>query len=774
MDSVSRGQGNFPNELTSFVGRGRELGQIKELLSRTRLLTLVGPGGVGKTRLAARVAARTARAFPGGAWLAELADLRDGTGITDVVARALGVHEQTGRIPRQTIIDRLEDPGALLVLDNCEQVLDAAAELALDLLQSCPNLRILATSREPLGLGGEVTLCVPPLEVPAETDARTATGTSGFAAVLLFVDRAADADPTFVLTDENAPLVSEICRRLDGIPLGLELAAVRVRTLTLEELVHRLDDQLSLANLSARKGPARHRTLEAALDWSHDLMSEPERVLWRRLSVFSGGFSLRTAEAVCVDELLPEPAIFDAITGLSEKSILLVDGERRGRHRLVAPIRLYGRERLRVAGEEYEILDRHRSWCTEVAAGRGAPWWTGKEQLAWLQQVTDEQANLRAALDFCLRDDNEEVIQAGLGLAADIWLPWAVNGWYSELRRYLEGMLVKSSSGTSAVRARALFAAGSMASTQGDLSEADRLIAECQRITRGRHGNELEHGLALYAHGRASSARGEHESARDNFAESIALFAGIDAVVFETLALLYLGETYIETDLKRAHSLIEESLAVSEARGEVCIRSIVHGQLGVVEWLCGDSTSAVEHIKAGLRLQRELGHRWGMAANLEALAWVCAGAGETERAACLLGAADKIWEVLEIDEPPLLAGRRHTCEQAVRAQLGDERFVGLYEEGGAPPLEQTLALALGEETTSTLAAGNGELSRLTRRELEVVHLVAAGATNREVAANLVISYQTVKTHLHHILAKLGFESRVELAAWYVRQQQPVG
>ncbi len=773
MESVSRPEGNLPSELTSFVGRGRELGQVKELLSRTRLLTLVGAGGVGKTRLATRVAARTARAFPGGVWLVELADVRDGTLVTGAVAQALAVHEQSGRPLRDTVVDRLDGPGALLVLDNCEQVLEAAAEVALDLLQACASLRILATSREPLGLGGEVTLSVPPLDVPGEVDTPSAEGTIGFAGVQLFVDRATDADPAFALTDENAALVTEVCRQLDGIPLGLELAAVRVRTLTLEELVRRLDDQLSLTNLSSRTSPARHRTLEATLDWSHDLMSEEERTLWRRLSVFSGGFTLATAEAVCAGEVLPTEAVFDAITGLSEKSIVLSDREQSGRHRLLEPVRLYGRRRLRAAGEECELLNRHRDWCSDLAAGSGSPWWTGHNQLVWLRQVTDEQPNLRAALDFSLGDGNEEVVQAGLQLAADLWLPWAINGWYHELRRYLEGLLLKSSV-ASPERARALFAAGSAARSQGDLDAAEGFIDEGRRIASGRRGYELERGLALYGLGLAESARGELESAREHLEEAIALFTTVDAAVFEALALFFLAETHSETDLERAHALIEESLAVSDARGEVCVRSVVHGRLGVVEWMLGDSTNAEEHIRAALRLQREIGHRWGMAANLEALAWVGAGAGQSERSAGLLGAADTLWEALQIDEPPLLTAHRHACEQAVRTELGDERFVALYEQGGALRLDETLALALGEETTSILVDSTGEFSLLTPRELEVVHLVAAGATNREVAANLVISYETVKTHLHHILAKLGFESRVELAAWYVRHQQPVG
>jgi non-specific serine/threonine protein kinase len=278
----------------------------------------------------------------------------------------------------------------------------------------------------------------------------------------------------------------------------------------------------------------------------------------------------------------------------------------------------------------------------------------------------------------------------------------------------------------------------------------------------------------VYGLGLVDSARGSLKPARRHLEKAAAAFASLDAGLFEALALFYLAETYSESDPARALELIERSLAVSDGRGEVCARSVVHGRRGVLEWLLGDPTGGREHIKAGLRFQREIGHRWGIAVNLESLAIVDAAAGETERAASLLGAADSLWALLRVEEPPILAGQRHACEQEVRARLGDETFVALYERGGAVRLDETLAHVLGEETTGLLTDGEGEVALLTRRELEVVHLVAAGATNREIAASLVISYQTVKTHLHHILTKLGFESRVELAAWYVRRQQPPG
>ena len=506
-------------------------------------------------------------------------------------------------------------------------------------------------------------------------------------------------------------------------------------------------------------------------------MSEAERILWRRLSVFAGGFTLATAEVVCTDDLLPPEAVFDALTGLSEKSVVLTDRARAGRHRLVEPVRLYGRERLRAAGEECELLNRHRSWCSEVGAGLGQPWWTGHDQVPWLEQVRDEHANLRAALDFCLGDANEEVIQAGLQLVADLWVPWA-----------LDGSLLRAARATSrrcwrARRSRRPNAPGPCSpqarsrGSQGDLEAAGASSASCSD-SRRRRGYQFESGLAaLRPRAGGVGARRASTSARDQLEEAAARLRGRRRrAVYEALALFYLGETYAETDLERARALIlaEPGRERARAARSASARSCTAGSASSSG--CSETRRRRRStIKAGLRLQREIGHRWGMAANLEALAWVDAAAGDGERAAeparrrrqPLGGARDRRAAAARRPPPRLRAGRaRPARRRALRGALRAGRR--------AASRRDARARARRGAHRACSADADGELSLLTRRELEVVHLVAAGATNREVAANLVISYQTVKTHLHHILAKLGFESRVELAAWYVRQQQPVG
>jgi DNA-binding CsgD family transcriptional regulator len=383
-------------------------------------------------------------------------------------------------------------------------------------------------------------------------------------------------------------------------------------------------------------------------------------------------------------------------------------------------------------------------------------------------EVGDEQANLRAALDYCLRETDEDVVRAGLRIASDLWLPWIVRGWYSEIRRYLEGLLAKDV--CTREEARALVAAAATARTLGDLDAAEQLVAQYARLLEGAPKSPFERALGLHHVGIVDLARGHFEPARARLEEAVELFATTDAAVFHALALYFLAETWFVDDPEAAYALLQESLAISEERGEICVRSFVHGRIGVIEWLLGDPRSGEEHIKEGLRLQRALGHRWGTAANLEGLAWIAGAGGHPDRAAGLLGAADALWDELQVREPQPLTVHRDACERAARATLGESRFVALYDEGRALGLEETLALVLGEARADAETAAGGDLSLLTRRELEVVRLVATGATNREVAASLVISYQTVKTHLHHILAKLGFESRVELAAWFARQQ----
>ena len=447
--------------MTSFVGRRDALAQVKGLLAHSRLLTLTGVGGVGKSRTAVEVARRLVRAWPDGTWLVELAGLGEPELLPNVVAAVLGVREQPGRPIVATLTGFLEQRQMLLILDNCEHLLEASAAFCHSLLRGCPKLRVLTTSRQPLGIAGEATLALSALDVPGDDQPAAPASLMRFDGIRLFVERAANVAPGFVLTESNRDAVVALTRKLDGIPLGLELAAVLIRTLAVGDLVERLDDRFSLLNIGNRAALPRHQTLRAAIDGSHDLLSSAERILWRRLSVFAGSFSLEAAEAVCADYQLPAKSILTTLTSLVEKSIVSADSSAaapadsaagRGRYRMLETLRQYAHERLTEANEEAALLQAHYDWCAAIVLKPGGAWWTGRRQLDWLALIKAEQSNLRAALDVCLRHPDRA--EAGLSLAVHLFLHWIVQNSQGEARHYIDGLLAQTSS-PSASRASA-------------------------------------------------------------------------------------------------------------------------------------------------------------------------------------------------------------------------------------------------------------------------------------------------------------------------------
>ncbi len=429
---------NLPVQLTSFVGREQEIAEVKRLLGTTRLLTLTGAGGVGKSRLAHQVGAELVEEYPDGVWLVELAALGDSALVPLAAASALGVAEQPGRPPIETVSDFLRPRSLVLVLDNCEHLLDACAVLADSLLRASRRLRVLATSRQALGMGGETAWRVPSLAMPDPARPATAEQLVSYEAARLFVERAKSALPTFGVTKDNAAAVAAVCWRLDGIPLAIELAAARVGMLTVRQIEARLDDRYRLLTGGSRTVLPRHQTLRGLVDWSHDLLSEPERVLLRRLSVFAGGWTLEAAEAVCAfgagegscDDVL------ELLSELAAKSLVLAD-EQNGqmRYRFLETIRQYGAERLRASGEEAVVRDRHLEWFLALAE-RGEPELRGPDQVRWLDRLEAEHDNLRAALAWSqLESSSERARAAGLRLAGALSWFWRVHSQFSEGRR---------------------------------------------------------------------------------------------------------------------------------------------------------------------------------------------------------------------------------------------------------------------------------------------------------------------------------------------------
>src|ERR671916_378267 len=466
---------NLPLELSSFVGREKELTEVERLLEHNRLVTLTGSGGCGKTRLALAAAGELVEGFEDGVWMVELASLADPSLVPQAVASTLGVREQPGRLPTETLSDYLGSRNVLLVLDNCEHLIGACAELAEALLHSCPNLRVLATSREALGITGEVAWPVPSLSLPDLRRLPEVESLARYEAARLFLERTAAVNPTFALTEQNAVAVDQICYRLDGIPLAIELAAARAKVLSVEQIAERLDDSFGLLSAGGRTAMPRHRTLHATMDWSHELLSLEERALFRRLSVFAGGFTLEAAESVCAGAGLERDEVLDLLSHLVDKSLVIMREESgEARYRLLETVRQYAREKLSESGEAEQASERHAGYYLALAE-EAEPELKGAGQVAWLEQLEREHDNLRAAMRWLLgRGELEEAARLGWAL----WLFWGIRAHFAEGRRSMEQALsAEGSAGlTEAARAMALFVAGMMANYQGAHGSAEPLV----------------------------------------------------------------------------------------------------------------------------------------------------------------------------------------------------------------------------------------------------------------------------------------------------------
>ena len=428
---------NLPAAVNSFVGRDQELRETRRLFESTRLLTLTGTGGVGKTRLAVQLAATLLDTYPDGVWLVELAPVADPNRVARAVAGVLGVAERHGLPILRLVAEALQGQRVLLILDNCEHVLDASARLAGSLLRTCPDLHVLATSREPLSIDGEQVLRVPSLAPPEPPD--TPERVAGSAAAQLFLERARAVEPGFALTSQTAPAVAQVCRRLDGIPLALELATARVALLSVEQIAARLDDRFRLLVGGHRTTPARQQTLLATMEWSHGLLNDAERVLFRRLAVFSGGWTLEAAEAACAGETLAAGDIVDLLAHLVDQSLVVVEPDSDGsrRYRLLETVRAYATERLAAASEVDELRDRHAAYFWTLAE-KARPDLMVLRFEGWLDRLDREQDNFRAALDW-LASRNR--VEEGLRLATALAEFWYVRGYAAEGRERLEHLL---------------------------------------------------------------------------------------------------------------------------------------------------------------------------------------------------------------------------------------------------------------------------------------------------------------------------------------------
>jgi len=764
-----------PSAETRFVGRRREVGAVAAALKRFRLVTVTGVGGVGKTRVALRVASGARRAFPDGVWFVELSGVTDPGQVEQAVAQAFDAADPAGSAA--ALAARVADLRALLILDTCEHLVDPVALLVRTLLAAGSRLRVLATSRQPLGIPGERIVPVPPMRVPEPVPGRTPdpAALAGCESVALFVDRVATALPGFRVTRENAAAIAELCVRLDGIPLAIELAAARVPALGVAHLAETLQDRLSLGG----PGSSRHRSVGATLRWSHDLCTAEERLAWARLSVFHGAFDLPAVEAVCVDEAFPAARVYPAVAGLVDKSILgacrCEDGMS---YRMLDTIREYGRARLAESGEHRRLLRRHRDhfFGLVLAAGRIATAGEGGDAVPgerggllrrW-REVRRCWPDVRAALGRCAADPAEAT--AGLALTARAWFLWTACGMARQGRHELERFLALVRPPDPG-RPWALLVLAYVALAQGDHAAARSALDRC--------AHELPPGGDPRQHACLRKLRGTLACLEGRFAEAERLLTDVttrlrDHLLPEVLtaALAELGLSRMwRGDVAGARETLTECRELCERLGDAWVGSYADYGLGLVARADGDVAAATGLLRAALRVKRVPPDVLGMLQCLEVLAWLAAEQADFPRAARLLHAVRRHLreQDLALLGSPLFLAEHARCERAIRRALTARERELARREGGSMSLDEIAGYALGEDE-SPQADRDDDWAPLTPRERDVAALLAAGLTNREIADRLMVTARTVDTHVGNILAKLGFAARAQIAAWSARRR----
>jgi non-specific serine/threonine protein kinase len=700
-------------------------------------------------------------------WLVELAPVTDAVDIAPTVLGSLGLREsqvlerrpeRRARDAMERLLDALFDASCLLVIDNCEHLVDACAELVLHLLAEAPALRILATSREPLEIDGETTFVVRPLVVPHDLQELSVRDYKRSSAMQLFAERVVARNPEFRVTSENVHRIASICNRLGGVPLALELAAGRLGSLTLDDLEGQIEEQLGFQSLR-RDVPARHHTMRSAITWTYDALEPAEQELWRRFCIFPGGASLSTLESVCADDPLPESTLQHALQGLVEKSVVTLESRQAsGRYRMLEPLRLFGLERVREDGSEPELRRKQLEWCAGLIPA-GA-WIDGAGQLGWMRVFEAEYANLAASFDYSLQHGWE--LDDSLRLFSETFLFWGLRGWYRDqghfARRFLDAV-----PGASPARTTVLFAAGFNAWYTYANVDARAWFEECLEHAAG---DERLRGLALYGLGLC-------ELAAENY-------AGADAVLERACADLEASESWVFLANARhqlvqgrvlnggshesANAVIERNLELG-ARGDHWNGGMTHSTLGILAWRTGELDRARAHLVEAIELQSELGHLFGLASSLDGLAWVSVSRRAFSRGATLIGAADRIYRRLGTGLLPGLIPDRERAAARARQALGHDRYRARFAAGWRLGLVEAVAYAL-ERDAALDDDTAGKLSVLTPRERQIAELLSQGATNGQIGFELMIGIETVKTHIRTILRKLGFESRVQIAGWY--------
>ena len=756
---------NLPIQVTSFVGRERELRELQHLLTTTRLLTLTGSGGTGKTRLSLQVAAEVLDNYKDGVWFVELASLSAPSFVPQTVGSTLSVREEPGQPILQMLTEHLRDKHLLLLLDNCEHLIEACARFADAVLRAAPHLKILATSREALGIAGESIWRVPSLTVPDPHESPTVEQLKQYASVRLFEDRATQVLATFRITNSNAPAVTQVCYQLEGIPLAIELAAARVKALRVEQIAGLLDDRFRLLTGGSRTALPRHQTLRGTIDWSYSLLSGPERTLLRRLSVFAGGWTLEAAEEVAKDEggrmkdegkvtngdadLIPPSSfvlhpseVLDLLTHLVDKSLVVLDDQAvEPRYRMLETIRQYAAEKLHETDEQKVLKNRHLAYFAQWVE-EAEPKLHGREQTLWFDRLEVDYDNLRGAMDWSILYD--ETVEAGLRLAGSLWWFWWNRAHASEGQDRLVGILLRAGAfERNVAHVKALNAAAAMQWSQGHYAEANPFLQEA--LTIGRELPDRQYlASSLQFQGVVAFDQGNYATARSALEEALSIRKSLGDKWGVGFLLNNLGDiAFIQDDLIWAQALGEEALGVLRELNERSLIPYTFRQLGRLAHFRGDYANAMLMCNESLRLNTAAGDMRGMAACVAALAGIAATLGQSIRAVRLLGAADAaVGAIVSPFLPADLKAFNRTMT-SLHAQLDDAAFASAWAEGRALTLEQAVdeakQVTIVPHASATSAPAMAYPAGLSAREVDVVRLVAKGLTIGLLAGAFVLA-----------------------------------
>lgn len=760
--------GNLPSDFSSFVGRGAEIREVRQLLGQARLVSVIGPGGVGKSRFAVQVATQIQKTFRDGVWLVELASVSNPRLVPEAVASVLLVPEQSDREPTEALCQYLAQRELLLVLDNCEQLRDACAVVLSTVLLRAPGLRVLATSQEVFGLAGEAVYQLDPLSVSNPEEGLAAAQLSP--AVVLFADRAASAMHGFAVTKDNLQAVVELCRRTDGLPLAIELAAAHARTLTPAQMLERMDDRFGLLAAKSTAIPSRHQSLKATVSWSYDLCGKPERLVWNRLSVFPSSFDLPSAVAVCGGDGLSPAEVADAVGELVDRSVLISEPQPWGmRYRLLESIRDYAVEMLReTADTEHAVASgvlrsRHFDRYVKLASDFDQDWF-GPRQHEWLERLRLDLPNIRAALSFAV--DHPAHGETGLKLAADLHFFWRVVA-LREGEAWL-GRLLEAENEPSPGRGRALVTLARLFAARGE-SAAIAVAAEALDTARRFDPGLVPQALAVRG---ALMTDEDPVNARDVLTNALVEVERIGSAADRTFVLHRLGWNFgLAGDLEGAEHYFRESLTMSQGAGELWYRGVGQLRHAQLAWMHGNKDLMASAAAAALRASRLIPDPLTSANALVIIAATVVGRDD-RLAAGLFGVAEHVWNdaggsmLLTSPWRELLEDAKTRCQTKIGRAAFDDHYRRRHEQS----IDVAIALALDERPQprpEEPAAGD---FGLTRRELEVVELISQGLTNREIAARLVISQRTAESHVQHILIKTGFATRTQLTAWYTARR----